>query len=333
MAASRRGEFREAARWFGQAVQCAPQALAFREDYAEALINAGEVEQAIAVLEELVRVSPRSARAFDLLGSAYSHLGKYAQARDSYQQAARLDPAHAGIRLGLAKALVRLGQADEARKCMEEFRRLRAQEQARRQKDLREYDDLRAVRQDIGRIYTAAAQVYHAHGKPAEAEALWRRAAALDPTAVDCRQALAWRYRQAGKLAETIGLLEELWGLEPANPSYGLEIARLHLQQKQPEKAEAALQRLCRDFPRLAEPHALLAELHLQRGGQAPEALALARRAAELEPSAPHYWLVARASQAAGKLPEALAALEKALALDPGNLEYREYYEQLRAKK
>lgn len=333
MVASRRGEFREAAQWFGRAVQSAPGALAFREDYAEALINAGEVDKAIAVLEELVRASPHSARAFDLLGSAYCHLGKYAQARDNYQHAVMLDPAHAGIRLGLAKALVRLGQADEARKCMEEFRRLRAQEQARRQKDLREYDDLRAVRQDVARICTAAAQVYHAHGKPAEAERLWRRAAALDPTAVECRQALAWRYRQAGKLAETIGLLEELWALEPSKPSYGLEIARLHLQQERPEKAEAALQRLCHQFPRLAEAHALLAELRLQKAGQAAEALVAARRAAELEPSAAHYWLVARACQAAGNLPEALAALEKALALDPGNLQYREQYEELRAKR
>lgn len=333
MAASRRGEFREAAQWFGRAVQSAPQALAFREDYAEALINAGEVDKAIEVLEALVRASPHSARAFDLLGSAYSHLGKYAQAKENYQHAVRLDPAHAGIRLGLAKALVRLGQADEARKCMEEFRRLRAQEQARRQKDLREYDDLRAVRKDVGRIYTAAAQVYYAHGKPAEAEQLWRRAAALDPTAVDCRQALAWRYRQAGKLAETIGLLEELWVLEPGKPSYGLEIARLHRAQKQPEKAEAALQRLCRDFPRLAEPHALLAEVLLGTPGQAPRALVAAGRAAELEPSAPHYWLLARACQATGNLPDALAALEKALTLDPGNLQYRELYEQLRAKR
>lgn len=333
MVASRRGDFREAAQWFGRAVQAAPQTLAFREDYAEALINAGEVEKAIAVLEDLVRLSPRSARAFDLLGSAYSHLGKYAQARDAYQQAARLDPMHAGIRLGLAKALVRLGRTAEARKCMEEFGRLRAQERTRRQKDLREYDDLRAVRKDVAQLYTGAAQVYHAQGKPAEAERLWRRAADLDPTAVACRQALAWRYRQAGKLAETIALLEELWMLEPTNPAYGLEIVRLHLQQKQSEKAEATLQRLCGDFPRLAEAHALLAELRLQRGDQGAEAMTAARRAAELEPSPPHYWLLARACEAAGKLPEALAAMEKAVALDPGNLEYRERYEQLRAKK
>jgi len=332
MVASRRGDFGEAARWFAQAVQSAPRALALREDYAEALINAGEVEKAVAVLEELVRISPRSARAFDLLGSAYSHLGQYAQARDNYQRAAQLDPAHAGIRLGLAKALVRLGQADEAQKCMEEFRRLRAQEHARRQKDLREYDDLRAVRKDVSQIYTAAAQVYYAHGNGSQAEALWRKAAALDPTAVACRQALAWRYRQAGKLADTIGLLEELSTLEPANPSYGLEIARLHLQQNETEKAEAALQRLCDAFPRLAEAHALLAEVRL-KGGNTEGSIAAARRAAELEPSAPHHWLVARACQAAGKLPDALAAMEKALALDPGNLEYREQYEQLRAKK
>lgn len=333
MAAARRGQFGESAEWFGRAVQSAPQALAFREDFAEALINAGEVEKAIAVLEDLVRVSPRSARAFDLLGSAYSHLGKYAEARDNYQRAAQLDPAHAGIRLGLAKALVRLGQADQAQKCMEEFRRLRAEEHARRQKDLREYDDLRAVRRDVAQLYTAAGQVYYVHRKGVEAEALWRKAALLDPSAVACRQALAWRCRQAGKLAETVRLLEELSALEPENPSYGLEVARLHLEQKQPEKAEAGLQRLCSAFPRLADAHALLAEVRLQRAGGADEAIAAARRAAELEASAANYWLLARACEAAGKLPEALAAMEKALALDPGNLEYRERYERLRAKK
>jgi tetratricopeptide (TPR) repeat protein len=331
--ALRRGDHREAAQWFRQAVEFAPRAFAFREDLADALINAGQVDEAIAVLTELIRSSPRSARAFDLLGMAYAHAGRHAEAKQSYRQAARLDPHHAGIRLGLANALARLGETEEARKCMDEFRRLRDEERKRRQTDLRQYNDLAAVRAEFAQLYTSAAQVFHAHGKADEAETLWRRSAAMDPTAIACRQALAWRSRQVGKLAETIRLLEELSVLEPANPSYDLEIARLRVDMNQLAEAEAALQRLCRRSPELADGHVALARLYLKTGRQPDEAVAAARRAADLAPSAAHWALVAEACQAAGDVPGAASAMEKALALDPGNLELRERYEQLRAKK
>jgi hypothetical protein len=64
-------------------------------------------------------------------------------------------------------------------------------------------------------------------GKEGQAEALWLRAAALDPQHVDCRQSLAFLCRRADRLGEAIGWLGELAHLEPGNPSYHVEIGNL----------------------------------------------------------------------------------------------------------
>ena len=63
--------------------------------------RAGKHDDAIAALEEAVRVSPRQPVYFNQLGIAYRHKGEFAKARAAYEQAIALDAGYAEPHLNL----------------------------------------------------------------------------------------------------------------------------------------------------------------------------------------------------------------------------------------
>jgi hypothetical protein len=63
------------------------------------------------------------------------------------------------------------------------------------------------------------------------------------------------------------------------------------------------------------------------------ESVAMARKAAELAPTAANYWLLASACRKYGDVASALAALDLAIKIDPGNLQYRQAYDAIKDSK
>jgi cytochrome c-type biogenesis protein CcmH/NrfG len=285
------------------------------------------------VLRKHVASYPKSALGHSSLGMAYLQKDDVGNAKQSYETASRLNPRDPGAQLALATVSSRLGQPAQAKQYREKFEQLRAREFQSRQQSRRGYDDVAAMRKDLATIYANAGRIYHAGQNPREAERIWQRAAAVDPKGVSSRQALARLYRRSGRTAEAAGMLEQLAEIEPADASYLIEIGNLRIELGQPDKAEAALRQACQRAPKSAGPHAALAELYVKGKHKLADAAALARKAAEIEPTAPHFWLLASACRQSGDVPAARAAIEKAIELDPGNLEYRAAYESLKEKK
>ncbi len=73
---------------------------------AAAAMAASRFEEAIPLLEQLVKLQPRSAEILSNLGLAYYSTSRYDKAAESYRQALKLDPRlpHAGAFLGMAEA-------------------------------------------------------------------------------------------------------------------------------------------------------------------------------------------------------------------------------------
>lgn len=73
---------------------------------AAAAIATSRFDEAIPLLEELVKVQPRSPEVLANLGLAYYSTSRYDKAAESYRQALKLDPRlpHAGAFLGMAEA-------------------------------------------------------------------------------------------------------------------------------------------------------------------------------------------------------------------------------------
>jgi tetratricopeptide (TPR) repeat protein len=244
MVAAQRGDNEEAAQLFGKALERKSDWPEAELELARALINADRSQDAIPVLEKHVQRKPFLSEAYALLGQAYSQCGEFQRAKTSYEISVRILPSHTNAYYGLATAHTRLGEHQQAREMMEQFRERKAADFTARKTEKNEYDDLEAMRIDSAVVYLNAGQIYYARGRLAEAERLWRRAAALHPAYVECHQALAWLYRSNGHLPQAIEMLEQLARIEPDNPLYLDEIARLHIELGQMVETELPRQRL-----------------------------------------------------------------------------------------
>jgi hypothetical protein len=76
---------------------------------------------ALPMLQEAVKSDPKSAEAHNFLGSAFSSLGRTAEATEQFRAALELRPEYSNARLNLANALVKAGKLDEA---IAEYRRI-----------------------------------------------------------------------------------------------------------------------------------------------------------------------------------------------------------------
>ncbi len=239
-----KGDYQKAADLFREALERNPDWPKAELELARAWINAGSAEKSIPVLEKHVQRRPFLSEAYVLLGQAYLQRDEFEKAKSAYETAVRILPDHTEAYYGLANAFARLGQRERAKETMEQFQKRKAADLQVRKTQKSEYDDLEAMRIDSSTIYLDAGQVYYARKRLAEAERLWRRAAALNDGYVECRQALAWLYRSTNRLPQAIEMLEQLAAIEPKQRAYLEEVVRLHNDLGAPERAEAARRRL-----------------------------------------------------------------------------------------
>ncbi len=316
--AAKRGDHEKAAELARKAMQIAPSSFRARWLLAEAMLNLGKPAEVIPVLEKFLRKDPRS-HGYFLLGRAYDQLKQYDKARENYEASIRQYPKYAEAYYALARVMVRLGRKDEARALMTKYRALMATRNPGRQGMDMTPDSFEGLCKNAAIIYTDSGRIHRAHEQPAEAERLWRRAAALSPGNVACRQALAWLCRTQGRIPETIRWLEELAKLDPENASYWLEIGSLHVGLAQLDPAEEAFRKACEVAPQDARGPAALAAMYLRSGRNLSESLTLARSAVKLAPTATNYELLAAACQRNGDEPGAAAAREQAAKLKPSH--------------
>jgi tetratricopeptide (TPR) repeat protein len=242
--AGQRGDYDEAAGLFREALERKANWPEAEVELARALIHADRPQEAIAVLEKHVQRQPFLSEAYALLGQAFLQCGEFEQAKTSYGISLQVLPSHTNAYYGLATAHTRLGEREQAREMMEQFRKRKAVDFEARKTEKNEYDDLEAMRIDSSVVYLSAGQIYFAQGRLGEAEQLWRRAAALNPGYVECRQALAWLYRSNGYLPQAIEMLEQLARIEPDHPSYLDEVARLKTELGRPAEVQRVPQSL-----------------------------------------------------------------------------------------
>lgn len=224
--AAKNEDYATAATRLRKAVELNPGYFPARLALGDALLALGRPKDVIELLEDYSRRDPRS-QGFFLLGQAYAQLQQYEKAKENLEAAVRKYPEYGEAYYRLSTVCARLGQHDQARKYLEQSRKLKAAQRENERVARKQYDDLETSRTRVAETYTNAARIYLADGKPRAAERLWRRAAALDAKNVECRQGLAWLCRQEGRITETIALLEQLAKIEPDNPSYQPEIERL----------------------------------------------------------------------------------------------------------
>ncbi len=330
--AHKSANYEKAATLLRKALEITPASEQTQIDLANALTQGGRVEEAIEVLRKSVQSNPSAAESQHLLGMAYLQQDKLDKAREHYEAALKANPQHSSAQLGLANVYRRQGQSEKAKALMEKFQKLRAEERTLRQTDLRTYDDLDAIREESAILYTTGARLYFATRNMDDARCLLTRAAAMSPTNVEARQALAWLDRQEKKLPDAIRMLEELARLQPNNPLFDLEIGRLKTQLGQFDAAEALLENVRQRAAPGRRPGRTGTFVPAKRQ-EASQALALAQEAVKLDAGAENQALLAEVQQRNGDVAAAQKTLEDALAKDPQNAQLRALIQQFEKKR
>lgn len=315
-----------AAEMFRKALSLQSNLMDARIRLAETLMLQGKVEEVVATLEANLGSIPKACL---LLGQAYQQSNQYAKAKKTLLRAVTIDPNLPDAYYALAKVCARLKETDEAKTYHEKFRELKAQGQKQGRDWRRVYNPLEITRQSVAHTHTDVARVYRSMGKSRQAEELWRRAADLDPANTNCRMHLAMLCQRTGREAEALRIHEQLSKLQPTSGLHHFNIGNLSMLLKRYNDAEKAYRRVIELEPNRADGYRALAQCYLVASKNPNQAVLLARKALQLDPSAPVYALLGDACQRNGDTAAALQAMQQAVKMDPGNARYQRRYEAL----
>lgn len=301
-----------------------------------ALMDLGRTDELVRTMEQAVKMPGRSSESYYLLGQGYLQSKEYAKAKQRFRLAIGLLPDHTQAYFGLFTACTRLGQREEADQYRKRFQELElVDRKALSDRNVQEdtLSGLPKVRETVAKTYTGAAQIYYAHKDSSKAEALWRRAATLDPQNMLCRSALVALYRQQNRTADALKLFEQLAETQPESGMNHFQLGNIHARLGQFDAAERAYQKVAELAPHRAEGYRALAELYLRSDRKPSVAKTLVQKVVELKPSAPNYFLLGVACAANRDHAGALAAMGRAMELDPDNRQYRRFHERLEKER
>jgi predicted O-linked N-acetylglucosamine transferase (SPINDLY family) len=255
----------------------------------------GDTEAALGLAREAVRHAPKSADCLASLGRALRAAGQAEEAVSTYRRVLKIDPARADIQVSLAIALRALGRRDEAEAACRRATALAP--------------GMAEAHHNLGNLLLAG-------GRGDEAETCYRRALELNP-----RLAEAWFELGNGAARAGDDAAAERCYLSAVEvrADYGrcwLHLARCRLRLVDAAGALEALRRAAALLPTEPEAHFELARVALAHGSHDESVLA-SRRALALQPEAAHGLVnLSLALRETGAREEAQACAERAMELD-----------------
>jgi len=322
MVAMKKSQYEEAAQLWRKAQETDPTLPGVHGCYAAALLELGKPAEAIAALEQELKLAADNTEGLLLLGQACLQQKLYDRALASYQRVYELQPDASPACYGLAQAYARLGRADKASEFTAKFSALRAEEEQRSSARRKAEPDRVWASKVLAKVHGDAAKVYLGNRMPLRAEEHLLRADALDPKNAAYLQDLVEAYISAGRMQEAARVCEQLRAMEPKNPTYQLNTGVLHARLGQFGAAEEAIRKAIQLAPARPTAHRSLVRLLLVQKGRAADARAAAQRLVEVERTAESYALLAEACHCAGEAAAAREALARAADVNRMDKEY-----------
>ena len=324
------GKLEEAVIYYRRAVLADPNNLERQLTLGIALMFDSQFEDAKRTFEAILARDPSFADAHIELANTLSQLLDFEGARDHYLSALKTQPELPKIHYGLALAYNRLGDKEKARFHQQEHQRLRVGTVAELEQGRRTYDDLDALRFDVGKLYTDMARTYLAGGHRDACGLLLLRASRMSASDVECRRALAFLAVNQGKFFDGIRWLTELQVLTPKDFSIAKEMARLHLQLKQPQSAEKVLLDFWKTNSDQVQAARELARFYIEVQRDEKRAIQFGLAGVELAATAESYAMLASIYDSFEKLNEAIESMENATKIQPDNASYQQALALLR---
>jgi tetratricopeptide (TPR) repeat protein len=272
-----------------------PDHAATRIRVAQSLMLLGRADQALAEVEA-IEESKRDADVNYAIGRIHLAWKDYAKAREYLMRALEQRPGVAAILSSLLEVDSQEGKLDES--------------VARIEKAAADDPKNAELQQLRGNLALA-------QGRPADAEAAFKKAIELAPEMISSYRQLAQFYTQTGRTGETIKVYEQALEVKPDQPQIHHFLGVLYEYGGQRERAVEHYETAIRYEPNLGEAKNNLAYIYAERGEKLDRALDLAQEAKALMPDNPNTadtlgWVLYRRgvpSAAIGYLKEAVAGL------------------------
>ncbi len=239
----RKGQFGEVVALSERALQVNSKSAVVHRRYAEALLELGRLDDALAAIETARAIGPETNEMSLVQGRIHLQRREFADARDAYQQALTLRPGDSRAYFGLSTAFSRLGDADKAGEYRQRFAETRADADAESEERRRATDVIAPAEFILAEALVDIGRLYLAYNDNDNAERSWLRAAEVAPDNVGARVQLVSLYRRESRNAQALSLCDDLTRIQPDNARFHLLSAVVSTEVGQYDRARTAVVR------------------------------------------------------------------------------------------
>jgi tetratricopeptide (TPR) repeat protein len=262
--------------------------------------RSGNLRQAVAGYQQIIRRQPNSAEAHNNLGVALKEQGRLDDAVARYQEAIRLQPKYAEAHNNLANALLSQGKIEEAIACLEQAIGLKP---------------------DYAEAHTNLANVFTQQNKLEEAIGCYRQALRINPECWEACINLGNVLDRQDKVDEAIECYRQAVRLKVDSAEAYNNLGAALMRQDQRDQAVHCYLQALRHKPDYADVYSNLS-IALREQGRLDDASTCAQHALRLNSG----HLEAKNNLGSvlmelGRLEESLACFEQVLCQNPGHVE------------
>lgn len=234
------GEAERAERLWRRSLEIRPNQTDARVNLAGVLLARGKSGEALEMLEASLAIFPDDAAALDLLGSARFAAGDLESAEADYRRGLESSPENTSLHRNLGSLLAAAGRFREAIDELEQARKLGA---------------------DSVKLHTNLGSLYMRNGMSANGLLAFQRAVRADPSDYGANLNLAMYYAQAGDMRQVLQWARAAKKADPERPEAPVFEARALIGLGRQPQAAVVLRSVLQQHPAAAEAQALLREL------------------------------------------------------------------------
>ena len=279
---------------------CTPDNYMGHYDLGNALLQKGNVDDAIAHFQRALQIKADSAEVCYDLGNALLQKGNVDEAITQYQKALQINPDFAGAHNNLGNVLLKMGNVDEA---------------------LAHFQKALQINPNSVEAHINLGNVLLKMGNVDEAITHFQKALQINPNSVEAHNNLGNVLLKMGNVDEAITHFQKALQINPDNAETHNNLGNALLKRGRVDEGIAHFQRALEINPGSAEAHYNLGNALLQKG-RVDEAIAHYQKALEINPdNAETHYNLGNALLQKGRVDEAIAHYQKALEINPDSAE------------
>lgn len=225
----------------------------------------GKHQDASVELKNAIKIDPKFAKGYSLLGSVQLQERNWAGAFASFQRAVELDPEDIEAQLGMCKLYLMTRSIDKAEAKADlilakqpghveagVIKSIALTKQDRVPEALAMLDKLQQANPDNADVFIARSEAHSAQKDPTTAEQVLLQGLAKNPRHLLLHLQLANLLTQQGRKEEAEKRFNDIVGLDPNNAGANMLLVNFYFQSGQQDKATQALSSLSQRFPKEA---------------------------------------------------------------------------------